>query len=65
MSSKMWKPRWYGLSENRLGARLHHRDVIRVALRRFKEDLNSPLAPDIMEQLRSEMNEQPVRSTDK
>jgi amino acid transporter len=47
---------WLELTHDRLGASLHHRDVVRVALRRFEQDLRSPSAPDLIEQLRDEVN---------
>jgi hypothetical protein len=49
---------WLELSHNGLGARLHHRDVVRVALRRFDEELHSGAAPDLMELLQAEVEGQ-------
>ena len=46
---------WLQLSHKQFGAKLHHRDVVRVALRRFEEELNSGAAPEVMNQLRSEV----------
>jgi len=42
---------WLQLSEE-FGANLHHRDVIRAALRRFETELNSPAAPEIIDEMR-------------
>ena len=49
---------WLELWRDGPGPRLHHRDVVRVALRRFAEDLESPSAPDVIEQLRAEVDSQ-------
>ena len=43
---------WLRLSEDgRIGAKLHHRDVMSVALRRLEEDLQSPSAAPLLEQI--------------
>jgi amino acid transporter len=39
---------WLALSGKGLGAKLHHRDVIGVALRRMAVDLESERSPDVM-----------------
>lgn len=49
---------WLELSHDGLGARLHHRDVVRVALRRFEQELRSPAAPDVIDDLRAEVGGQ-------
>ena len=46
---------WLQVSHNGLGAKLHHRDVVRVALRRFEDQLNSPSELELMDQLRTEV----------
>jgi hypothetical protein len=45
---------WLELSRKHFGATLHHRDVVRAALRRFESDLNSPAATEVIEQMRAE-----------
>jgi nucleotide-binding universal stress UspA family protein len=50
---------WLELSERWLGPKLHHRDVIRIALRRLNHDLHSDHTDDVVKQLQSEMEEQP------
>jgi hypothetical protein len=39
---------WLELSERDTGAKLHHRDVIGVALRRMEEQLRSPKAAEVL-----------------
>jgi hypothetical protein len=51
---------WLELSE-KFGANLHHRDVIRAALRRFEEELNSPAAGKVIEHLRQEVEHKVVK----
>ena len=46
---------WLELSQKQFGAKLHHRDVVRAALRRFEDQLNSPDAPEVIDQLRTEV----------
>ena len=46
---------WLRLSE-RFGARLHHRDVVGIALRRMAADLSSERASDILEAIGRELN---------
>jgi hypothetical protein len=54
---------WLNLSED-LGSRLHHRDVIRVALMRLEKDLNSnsrqAVIEDLSKELRNEAGAPPV-----
>jgi nucleotide-binding universal stress UspA family protein len=51
---------WLDLSERGLGSKLHHRDVIRVALRRLDSELHSKEAEDILEALRDEVAHEPA-----
>ena len=47
---------WYELTDRYgLGAKLHHRDVIGMALRRLDRDLHSPEAPEVVEDFQSEL----------
>jgi len=39
---------WLALSAKGPGAKLHHRDVLGVALRRMAADLESPRAPEVV-----------------
>ena len=53
---------WLELSERHFGAKLHHRDVVRAALRRFEHELNSPSAGQIIEQLKEDVEQrEPVK----
>ncbi len=55
---------WLELSERGLGPKLHHRDVIRVALRRLDKDLQSRQAGEVVDELRDEVaheKEQPAK----
>ena len=56
---------WLSISDKGLGHKLHHRDVIRVALRRLEADLESPLAKEVLRQVRREASEgrQPPEET--
>jgi HAMP domain-containing protein len=45
---------WLELCERGLGSKLHHRDVIRVALRRLDSELHSKEAEEILDSLRQE-----------
>jgi hypothetical protein len=47
---------WLDLTQQQFGSKLHHRDVVRVALRRFEEQLNSPGSEEVIEQLRHEVS---------
>jgi hypothetical protein len=42
---------WLKLSAGRLGSKLHHRDVLSVALRRMAADLDSPRANEVMDDI--------------
>ncbi len=46
---------WLELSQKGLGSNLHHRDVVRVALRRLNDDIRSERAPEVFEDLRQEV----------
>ena len=46
---------WLELTAKGLGAKLHHRDVIGVALRRMSAELHSDLAPDILADVQHEV----------
>jgi len=45
---------WLDL-QNDFGARLHHRDVVGVALRRLEKDLESPRRPEALTDIQSEL----------
>ena len=47
---------WLDLSANHFGSKLHHRDVVRAALRRLEEDLDSPEAAAVVERIRREVH---------
>ncbi len=49
---------WLELSERAGGSKLHHRDVIRVALRRLDSELHSNEADQVLETLREEVAEE-------
>jgi len=42
---------WLELSARGPGSKLHHRDVLSVALRRMAAELNSPRAPEVVEDI--------------
>ncbi len=46
---------WLDLSQRGLGSKLHHRDVVRVALHRLDSELRSQRAPEVMEELQHEV----------
>ena len=48
---------WLELSQGRLGPKLHHRDVVRVALRRLETDLHSPHGEEVVDEVGQEMAE--------
>jgi hypothetical protein len=49
---------WLRLAENEgLGSKLHHRDVVGVALRRLERDLESTDKPDVLQDIRREMRD--------
>jgi hypothetical protein len=45
----------YRLSEQGAGAKLHHRDVVGIALKRLEADLKSDRAAEVSEDLRREL----------
>jgi hypothetical protein len=47
---------WLDLAARGPGAKLHHRDVIGVALRRMSAELNSPRAQDVLEDILREVH---------
>jgi hypothetical protein len=47
---------WLKLSAGGGGAKLHHRDVLSVALRRMAADLESPRAHEVIDDIRAESN---------
>jgi amino acid transporter/nucleotide-binding universal stress UspA family protein len=49
---------WLDLSEKGLGYKLHHRDVVRVALRRLEDDLGSVRADDVLQEVWQEASEE-------
>jgi amino acid transporter len=51
---------WLEISARGFGAKLHHRDVVRVALRRLDKELHSDLAPEIIRHFVQEVIENPV-----
>jgi len=51
---------WLELSEEQgLGPKLHHRDVVRIALRRLDSEVHSPHVREIVEALQQEVQETP------
>ncbi|MBI3667805.1 MAG: hypothetical protein HY236_16505 [Acidobacteria bacterium] len=48
---------WLELSGKGLGAGLHHRDVVRVALRRLDADLHSPRSGDVLQEASGQVAE--------
>ncbi len=48
---------WLELSAQGLGHKLHHRDVVRVALRRLEADLQSPGAKEVLKEVAQEASE--------
>jgi len=50
---------WLRLSEDaRIGSKIHHRDVVGVALKRLEEDLQGPSAGVLLEQIEQEAHRQ-------
>jgi hypothetical protein len=50
---------WLRLTEDdRIGSKLHHRDVLSVALRRLEEGLESRSSEPLLEQIEEEMHRQ-------
>jgi amino acid transporter len=58
---------WRRLSDKGLGHKLHHRDVVRVALRRLEAELESPNAEEVLKEVTREASEgrQPKEGTAK
>src|SRR5437762_8483103 len=58
---------WLELSEKYTGAKLHHRDVVGVALRRMREQLQNverdDVVHDILEEIEHRKEPEPVRKT--
>ena len=48
---------WLDLTGRGLGYKLHHRDVVRVALRRLESELASEKAKEVLEEMRDEASE--------
>jgi hypothetical protein len=48
---------WLYLTSKGPGHKLHHRDVIRVALRRLEADLESPNAHHVLKEVQKEASE--------
>jgi hypothetical protein len=48
---------WLRLSQDRFGSRLHHRDVVGVALRRMEKELSNPNNGDLIEEFEKELEE--------
>jgi hypothetical protein len=49
---------WLDLRERGPGAKLHHRDIIGVALRRMNAELRSPRAQEVLDDIIREVHEQ-------
>jgi hypothetical protein len=49
---------WLELSEKGPGHKLHHRDVVRVALRRLEAELQSPDAKEVLKEVWMEASEE-------
>lgn len=52
---------WLTLAAKGPGYKLHHRDVVRVALRRLESDLASPQANEVLEQVRQEASDDRIK----
>jgi amino acid transporter len=48
---------WLRLSQDKFGSRLHHRDVVGVALRRMEKELSNPNNGDLIEEFEKELEE--------
>src|SRR5262245_27821755 len=53
---------WLELSDD-FGSRLHHRDVVGVALRRMERELHSKDKLDVLGDVRDELNHRPAEQT--
>ncbi len=51
---------WLELSSRRDGAKLHHRDVIGVALNRLEKQLHSEQSEDVLKDVESELDQHPA-----
>ncbi len=49
---------WLRLSDKGLGHKLHHRDVVRVALRRLEADLQTPEEKEVLKEVTREASEE-------
>jgi nucleotide-binding universal stress UspA family protein len=49
---------WLEIGERGLGPKLHHRDVVRVALRRLDSELHSGQVDEVLDTLRQELGQQ-------
>jgi amino acid transporter len=57
---------WLQLSEQHFGVKLHHRDIVRAALRRFEEELNSRSVQEVIDQVKRDVeHRRPVDSDGK
>jgi amino acid transporter len=55
---------WQDLSDRHgIGSRLHHRDVVSVALRRLDEQLHSGKSHEVLDDVEQELNHPPERET--
>jgi hypothetical protein len=52
---------WLNLTSKGLGYKLHHRDVVRVALRRLESALDSSESKEVLEDVKQEASEGKVR----
>jgi len=50
---------WLDLSEHGLGSKLHHRDIVGVALRRMQAQLNGEERDEVMQDILSEVDHRP------
>ena len=48
---------WLELSQKDIGAKLHHRDVVGIALKRLKEELSSGRNEEVMAAVRRELEQ--------
>jgi hypothetical protein len=48
---------WLELSEKGLGHKLHHRDVVRVALQRLRNDLQSRKEKEVLHNIKQEASD--------
>jgi amino acid transporter len=52
---------WLEITNRGLGSKLHHRDVVRVALRRLESELGSDKGQEILNELKKENSEEKMR----